>query len=264
MSYKTFSYLATSAGFFLSLSAYAAGSLGGGISVDTGYRRDWVWFHGTWSPITSTITRDDQYDNLTGLHTQIDGTLAFESFFFRGSASYFKVFATPDFRTKLNNLAGQRFTIEKRYGFSGLGAFGYLFELREGVWHIGPELGYAFKRLNTDRSSYESVAAPFVGMQAVWKYNEEWSFDFGLDFYLFGLRRSRHTGEMFQPDFDKGLYFGPDLRIACDYSITDNWSLGVIYRMSYLVTPMVDVTSKYKTQETWLSTNAGLTLGYTF
>lgn len=243
-------------------SLYAA-SLGGAINVSSGYRFDSITLAGK----RFGIDREDKVTELKGWQNSIDGTLKINGFYLCGSAAYQRIFKNPKFYTTLAGIKESPQLLEKRYGFSTAGRFGYLFGLCSSNLYLGPELGFGLQRINTDRSAHEIAASPFAGFQILWRAYCEWSVALNFDFHFLGERRSRFVADAALPfqETSKGTYYGPEVRLSIDYSITDHWSMGVTSFFKYLKTTRCDLPSGYNaTTEVWMNGGASLSAGYTF
>lgn len=249
--------------FSLLCGSLHAAPVGGAININSGYRFDSISLKST--PLG--VEREDKITDLKGWQNTVDGTLKIGSFFLCGSAAYHKIFKKPEYYTILAGTKEPTQFLNKRYGFSGSGRFGYLFELCSGALFLGPEVGYSFQRLNTDHNAYEIAASPFAGFQLVWSLFCDWSINLNVDFHLLGERRSRFVSETFFPveKTAKGKYYGPEVRLACDYSITSHWSMGTVAFFKLIKTWKCELPDyDTNTVQTWMSGGASLSLGYTF
>jgi len=249
--------------FSLLCSSLYGAVVGGAININSGYRFDSITLKGE----RIGVARKEKLTEFKGWQNSLDATLKWGGFFLRASAAYEKLFKNPEFYTELAGIKEPTQFLKKRYGYSGLCAFGYLFSLSDGVFFLGPEAGYAFQRMNTDQNAHEIAATPFMGFQFLWRAICDWSVGLNFDFHFLGQRRSRIVDEAVLPfeATSKGTYYGPEARLTFDYSITDHWSMGVTSFFKYIKTSKCNLPSGYNNStQTWMNGGASLTFGYTF
>lgn len=246
----------------ISTSLYAL-HVGGAINVRSGYRFDAITLKGE----RFGVVREDKITALKGWQNSIDGTLKLNNFYLRAAGAYQKIFTHPEYYTTLNGIKGLTDFLEKRYGLSALGAFGYLFKLDRGRCYLGPEAGFSYQRLNPDHHAHEIAATPFIGFQFLWSMLCDWSIDLNFDFHFLGARRSAFPTAAVLPfgTVTEGHYYGPEVRLAFDYTITNNWSMGVLSFFKYLKTTQCTLPGRYNaTTQVWMNAGASLIAGYTF
>lgn len=240
--------------------------VGGSLGVESGYRWDVLKVTGK-DTSDSDASIVEKVDNMKGVSVQLHGRLTLNNFYLRANGGYNKILSTPQFVITDNGVSTPALSLSKEYGYDAGGAFGYTFMFNCEEFSLAPEAGFAYQKIYPDRNVSEAAGSPFVGFQFGWDFSNNWLFTFGFDFHFLGFRcsevssNSRGTAAT---TVKNGSYMGPEAKVAFDYMFADNWSLGVAYRFKYMVTTKEVMGVVTNCDQSWMTNDATLKIGYVF